>query len=545
MWFPPKVEYNPSFVILNDIHQRGHRETIHEKTTLTPGPLAVWLERCVVAAMFLFVIAAPNSIAATQTAWMLGMLFWLLRFFVWPRPRLYRTPIDYPMFVFFLLSGLSSFLSYEPSVSIGKMRAASLFLIVYLFAENIQSRKILRLLTVALIAACMVNVVYTFGQFAIGRGVKVYGVTATSPLTEARWESRQHNQKIPIVSGDTIEAIDGTPLRDPEELVKALDQSADRTPALVSIYRVEWVATLEVPRGHLLPGATPEERLGIERWASGRDRRAIGFYNHWTTYAESLQLIGSLVLGLLVALPRKKSRYGLLLLLAVAGICGALLLSVTRASWLSFLLSGVLIAALGVSRRALLVIGLCAIPVVLAGLFVLHQKRNVGFFDRNDDSIAWRQKIWHEGFHLLVSNPRHLAVGIGMDSIKAHWREWDLFEGGKLPMGHMHSDYLQIALERGVPTLIVWLILLGSYAWTLWRTRRQVAKEDWIERGIVLGALGGLLGFMTSGVVHYNWGDSEVVMILYLIMGFSLVVERQVGIAGDKLPQRTQRLRQK
>jgi len=28
--------------------------------------------------------------------------------------------------------------------------------------------------------------------------------------------------------------------------------------------------------------------------------------------------------------------------------------------------------------------------------------------------------------------------------------------------------------------------------------------------------------------VHYNWGDSEVVMIFYLIMGFSLVVERMV-----------------
>jgi len=83
-----------------------------------------------------------------------------------------------------------------------------------------------------------------------------------------------------------------------------------------------------------------------------------------------------------------------------------------------------------------------------------------------------------------------------------------------------------------VPTLIVWLIVLGSYAWTLWRTRRQVAKEDWIERGIVMGALGGLLGFVTSGVVHYNWGDSEVVMIFYLIMGLSLVVERGVRTAS-------------
>jgi hypothetical protein len=71
------------------------------------------------------------------------------------------------------------------------------------------------------------------------------------------------------------------------------------------------------------------------------------------------------------------------------------------------------------------------------------------------------------------------------------------------------------------------LILLGAYARTLWRLRRRVPSENWIEKGIVLGALGGLIGFMLSGFVHYNWGDSEVVMIFYLIMGLSFVVERE------------------
>src|SRR5215467_7504441 len=135
-------------------------------------------------------MAAPNTIAATQISWMLGLLFWVLRFFVWPRPRLYRTPIDYPMFAFFLLTGLSSLLSYEPAVSIGKMRAASLFLIVYLFAENISSPKILRFLTLIFIAATLVNVIYVFGQLAIGRGVKVHAVSQQSPLQQARLVAR-------------------------------------------------------------------------------------------------------------------------------------------------------------------------------------------------------------------------------------------------------------------------------------------------------------------------------------------------------------------
>jgi len=493
---------------------------------IEPGPLGLWLERAMLGALFLCVVAAPNSIAATQAAWFLGLVIWVLRFAVWPRPKLERTPLDYPIFAFFLLTGLSSFFSYEPVVSIGKLRAACLFTIIYLFAENVRAPRVLRALAIALVAACMINVFYTFGQYALGRGVKVYGVAGNSPLNSTQLKSRARIQTIPILSGDTLEEVDGRPVQSAEDLAEAL-QSPQKNPATIKVYRVEWVAVLQIPRGRLLPGATPEERLGIQRWTHGRDWRATGFFNHWTTYAESLQLIASLAVGLLVALPRKRSRNGLVLALAIAGMGVALLLSVTRASWLSLLVSASFIIALNVSRRALVLIGLCALPLVLAGLFVLHQKRQVGFFDQKDDSIAWRQKIWREGFHLLTSSPRHLLIGVGMDSIKGHWREFGLFENGRLPMGHMHSDYLQIALERGVPALVVWLILIGVYARTLWRLRRRVPAENWIEKGIVLGALGGLLGFMLSGVVHYNWGDSEVVMIFYLIMGLSLVVERQ------------------
>ena len=507
-----------------------------ESSRNATGPLGFWLDRAIVATLFLLVIAAPNSIAATQTAWLLGILFWALRCAVWPRPKLQRTPIDYAMLGFFILTGISAILSYEPMVSIGKLRAASLFTIIYLFAENVRSARVLRALTILLVASCLVSVVYTFGEYAFGRGVKVYEVRSDSPLSTAKFVSREHISATPILAGDTLLEVDGRKLRGIEDLIAAMDQSEKKEPAKIKIYRVEWIVELQVPRGKLLPGATSEERLGIQRWTAGRDWRATGFYGHWTTYAEALQLIASLTLGLLIALPRKRTRNGLLLALAIIGMCGALVLTVTRASLLGLVVSAALIAAIGLSRRSLLVLAACALPLVIAGLFVLHQKRNVGFFDSRDDSIRWRQTVQREGFQLLVSKPRHLLIGVGMDSIKAHWRAWGLFDNGRLPMGHMHSDYLQIALERGVPTLIAWLVLLGMYARMLWRLRRRVRTENWIERGIVFGALGGLIGFMLSGLVHYNWGDSEVVMIFYLIMGLSLVVERSVrtGSGSDR-----------
>ena len=472
------------------------------------------LDAGIVAFLFVFAAAAPNSIAATQSAWLIGMALWLVRLAFRPRPKFYRTPVDYLLLGFFILTGLSALLSYEPMVSIGKLRAASLFTIVYLFVENVPSLRVVRLLAITLICACMVNVFYTAGERALGRAVKVYGVSEQSSLYQSG-----------IRDGDTLLEVDGKKLRDPQELVNALARP-EKEPAAVLTYRHELQPVFKVPRGSVLPGSNALEQLGIGSWSRGRDWRASGFYGQFVTYAEVLQLIIALALGLLVSLPIKRSWAGTLLLIALAGFGFALLLTVTRASWLGCLVSSLLILLLGLGRRTMIFIGLLAIPVILAGLFVLQQKRNVSFIDQTDQSTTWRETVWREGAKLLVSKPRHLLVGIGMDSIKRRWREWGMFDNGRIPWGHMHSNLLQIALERGVPALLLWLAFLFVYARTLWRSLRSGAKRAWIEKGILLGGLGGLAGFLTSGLVHYNWGDSEVVMVFYMIMGLALALQR-------------------
>jgi hypothetical protein len=505
------------------------------------SPLSIWLDRAIVFWLFVFAVFAPHSIAITQGAWLLGMLLWVIRLFVFPPRKTYRTPLDYLLLGFFILTGLSSLFSYEPMVSIGKLRAASLFTIVYLFAENVPSRRLVRWLAMTLIASCMINVIYTAGARVVGRGVKVEGVRRESPLSAAVLIWQRRPTPFAIVDGDTVLEVDGHSVRNATELATALGTSSGSATADVKVYHVEFIPILKVPRGRLLVAATPEEQLGIGRWSRGRDWRAAGFYGHYTTYAEALQLIASLALGLFICLPGKRSWTGGLLLFAIAGFAFALLLTVTRASWLGLMVSAVVMLVLGTSRRTVLIVGACVIPVVLAGLFMLHQKRKVGFFDQTDASTTWRESVWREGYDLLKSKPRHLLVGVGMDSIKAHWRQWGLFDNGRLPVGHMHSNFLQIALERGVPALIVWLLLLGAYARTLWRCLRRKSGEPkkqeqtdaesrtlgvWVDRGIVLGALGGLAGFFVSGLFHYNWGDSEVVMIFYFVMGLSVVVTR-------------------
>jgi O-antigen ligase len=485
----------------------------------TKSPAAKVLDGAILAFLFVFAASAPNSIAATQSAWLIGIVLCLVRFAFRPRPKLFKTPIDYFVLGFFILSGLSSVLSYEPMVSIGKLRAASLFTIIYLFAENVPSLRVARLLAVTLISACMLNVFYTAGERLLGRAVRVHNVSENSPLYKAG-----------IRDGDTLLEVDKQKLRDPQELVTALSKP-DKRPAAVLTYRHELQPVFKVPRGSVLPGDNPLAQLGIGSWSRGREWRATGFYGQFVTYAEVLQLIIALTIGLFVSLPVKRSWAGALLLVALLGFGFALLLTVTRASWFGCAVSTVLILVLGVGRRTLILLGLLAIPLVLAGLFVLQQKRNVSFIDQTDQSTTWRETVWREGFKLLISKPRHLLVGVGMDSIKGHWREWGLFEGGHIPWGHMHSNLLQIALERGLPTFALWLGFLFVYARSLWRSIRSGAKLEWLDRGILLGALGGLAGFFTSGLVHYNWGDSEVVMVLFMIMGLSLAIQHHARAA--------------
>jgi hypothetical protein len=489
-----------------------------------------WLDRALIFWLFAFAVSAPHSIAVAQTSWLCGMFVWGLRFFFRPRPARPLARMDYALFCFLLLTVVSSFFSYEQGVSLGKLRAVGLFTIIYLVAVNVTQRRVLRWLALTLIASCMVSVLYTFGERAVGRGVRVEGVTEESPLRAAVFVREVGTEDpTPIQSGDTLLEVDGRPVRDPEELAAALDasQGGEAAPALVKIYRVEWMPVLKVPRGRALAGATALEKLGVRNWSRGREWRAAGFYGHYTTYAEALQLIISLALGLFIALRGKRSWRGALLIVALAGLGGALLLTVTRASWLSSLLSAFVILMAGVTRRTLFIVAACALPLVLAGLFVLQRQRSVGFYDKKDQSITWRETVWREGFNLLKSSPRHLLVGVGMDSIKSHWREWGLFDGGRIPVGHMHSTPLQIAVERGVPALLAWLAFLLAYAWMLVRLARDHRIEGRAERGIVLGALGGLVGFVASGMVHYNFGDSEVVMIFYFIVGLGMAVEGQ------------------
>ncbi len=497
--------------------------------------VAVWLDRIAFVFLVLMVISAPHSIAATQTAWLTGMLAYVIRLFITRREAVRITKLDIALWSLFGWTVVTSIFSFAPDISQGKLRAAALFLIVYFVAGNIRKLRAGYFLAFMLIVSCMVNVLMTPIQRLIGRGVEVHGVSSASALPGLN-----------IKDGDTILTVNKRKIATPDDIIQAIDQTGR---ADLSVYKTDYEIPAVITKAELQIGSTAEEKLGFTSWKRSQNWRSAGFFGHYTTYAEVLQLIMSLVFGLLVAafardLRTRKGRHsevksdssavpGLftslrllifsspLLLFSIAAMCLALVLTVTRASQLAFLISALCIVFVGLGRKWLLISVAVIIPVALAGLFALQQTRQVGFFDQKDNSITWRQTVWREGFELWTKDPHNFTVGVGMDSIKRFAPAWHLFDNGKLPMGHFHSTPLQLAVERGLPALLIWLTILGIYTRTLWRSIRSKNVQDWRYTGILIGCLGGAIGFFVSGLVHYNLGDSEIAMVFYLLMGLS------------------------
>ncbi len=486
-----------------------------------PAP-AVWLERTAYFFLILMVVFAPHSIAASQTSFLIGTLATVLRFFTKPRTKIRRTKMDLAIGAFFLWTVVTCFFSYEVLTSLDKLRGVSLFVVFYFAINNLRNLHSLRFLVFALILSCMVNVLWMPVERIIGRGVEIHGLSSESPLKKALlWE------------GDTLLKANGKKLKDPEELVLEI-QNSEKTK--IDFYRPDFYFSVEVNRADLLTGDALG-KLGIESWKRSRNWRSQGFYGHYATYAEVLQLIISLVFGLFIASVGQRSKlfaklkFSPFLLFCLGAMAFALLLTVTRASQLAFLISAFFVVVMNGNKKLIFTLALIAAPVALGGLYFLQQSRQVGFFDKSDDSTTYRQTVYREGLNLWLDNPRHFFFGVGMDTIgKKEYREkWHLFGDGKLSASHFHSTPIQLLADRGLFGLLFWLGLIAAYLRTLWNGLRELKKRDEsddfdhrLKLGVILGVFGGAVGFFTSGLVHYNLGDGEVAMVFYLMMGFGV-----------------------
>ncbi|MEE8200927.1 MAG: O-antigen ligase family protein [Candidatus Acidoferrales bacterium] len=465
------------------------------------------------AALFLLLFAAalPHSIALAQTAAALAVVVWLAgRLFRRERPA--ATLLDAPILLFLFLTFLAAVFSLEPRLSLTKLDGAGLILLVAVTANLVTSRRLAVALALVLLTSGGVSAAVEVSKKIAGQGVDVVTIDAKNPLGR-RLQPR-----------DVLLSCDGEKIKSPEHFNQVLAAHDLSRPLHCRGMRGGVTPfELRIP-AHRLPGEPLPEAWSYQV-KTGRGIRARGTYSHFVTYAEVMLQLAALACGLWIAYPRKASLSGAGLALLVILLIGALAATFTRASLAALVVALLAMAWTKVGRWA----RLAALPLAALALVginaLLIQWRGVGFYNPADPSFQYRRLMWEDGWRLIQEYP---WLGVGMDTIVVRWQELGLRAYEQMELhGHFHSSPVQIAVERGLLGLAAWLLLMALYGRVLLRLLERTRHgPDWWSHGLALGISGATVAFLTSSLVHYNFGDSEVVMVFWLLAGVALALER-------------------
>jgi O-antigen ligase len=265
----------------------------------------------------------------------------------------------------------------------------------------------------------------------------------------------------------------------------------------------------------------PEPSRGLARWFFHRCDRARGGFSIYMTLAGVLNVV------LLAALPRLLSDGVVRRVGAPAWMLtlGGLAATLTRGAWLGFV-AGVFSLSLITRRgRGLLIGGLVVLALAaLAGPAALRH-RLVSMTDSQDATLKEREYMWRSGLTMWRERP---WLGFGPGGVKRVYVNYALPEAGKKRTGHLHNTPLQILVERGIVGLAAWLgIWIAFYARAI-SLLRGLPSTAGRERALVAGSLVAITGFLVAGLWEYNFGDSEVVMVAWVVMALPFAVNRNI-----------------
>lgn len=428
---------------------------------------------------------------------------WVIRSVQTRSLGLSRSKFDLVILLSLVWTGLSSLLSEEPSISIAKLTAVWSVFIFYLTRAVITRRSALYLVGVLILSGC-VGSLYSAFDLIRGRGVVVESIAPQSPF-----------QRVGILAGDTIWRVSGRRVYSLAEVDEALRVAPLNTPLTVSV--ISQGEHVERP-GLVL--TTTEQQSASPSGLTGSLRshrfRASGWTRHYETFVEVLQIIAQLALGFALAHLRNHGPNKHFRIASVAAALLALGLAFTamRTVIVAFAIGACVVAWRSLRGAHKVVFIFALLFVVGFGAVVVSQTRARDALSLGDPSSNLRFQVARVGLSRI---PVHPVFGHGMDAMKRHWTEWG-FPGKD--MLHLHSTPLQLAFDRGLPMLVLWLWMMILF-WTdiAAGERRAADLSDTHVYGILLGGLGGLTGFLASSLVNYNYGDGEVAMLFWWLMG--------------------------
>lgn len=495
---------------------------LHSPAVDTKSPLALLGHRVATAGFVLYAAFAPHSIAGAEIALAIVGGGWLVRTIATGKAGFRHTKLDLPIWLFFAWTIASSCLSEEPQISVAKLQSVCVLFLFYL-TQAIVTRGNAVFLVCIMILSGVAGSIYSIYDLLRGRGVVVEAVSSDSPL------------RMSVAPGDAVWRVDGRRIYSIDEIEKAIKTAPSGTNLRVSVIthgehveRTSLVVTdqlkqRDAPSG--ITGRNPTHRF-----------RASGWTRHYETFSEILQVLVQLALGLGLA---NLKNHGPNLRFKLAAAASALLalgiaLTAMRTVLVAFTLGACVLTIRAARGKARLLVPAALLLVLALGAFIVWQTRAEQALWFQDDSASLRLTVAQLGVSRIVLHP---LFGHGMDAMHLHWNEWGF--PGKEMLG-LHSTPLQLAFDRGLPALALWLWIMAAF-WLLTTRAERVFRNsaDANRHGLLLGATGAIAGFFASSLVNYNFGDGEVALVFWWLMGIVVVLARDSGAQPFASPVRS------
>ena len=247
--------------------------------------------------------------------------------------------------------------------------------------------------------------------------------------------------------------------------------------------------------------------------------RSTGFFNSPQTFGNYILLILPVVFGLsFYSNTRREKRWlqlsGLIILIAI-------IFSYGRAVWLG-VIGGLIFMAILRSKKFLLSV---LTAIIVGSMFLVFlpssrvTQRVTGTF-KSERPVGDRIYFWEGSLKIIRDYP---ITGLGWEGFRLVYPRYKPAKARQL-VCHAHNNFVDMAVDSG-------LLGLGIFIWllvTIYKVGFHIFKEleEGYFKGIAWGFLGSFTAFLIAGLSQYNFGDSEVVMLFYFLLGMVMVIPR-------------------
>jgi len=246
-------------------------------------------------------------------------------------------------------------------------------------------------------------------------------------------------------------------------------------------------------------------------------QRPQGALTHYMTYSGILMLVLCAAVARLVFGARDRIWPALVMPALVV----ALSLTFTRSAWVGACVAVGLLFILKDFRLTAL------LPVVVAVLFALAPdgitSRMLSVFDLQDPTNRDRMAMMSTGVAIIAADP---LTGVGPNMVPRVYAQYRNADSVVAINPHLHNVPMQIAAERGLPALVVWLVFIVMTVRQLFRRFRSGR-----DRALAATGLAAVAAMLAAGIFEYNFGDSEFLMLFLVLITLPFAAARDAAAA--------------